>query len=165
MTTLAHRLAAEKAKGREKFARHISPDRIAPLAPELVENEIALAEILYRQLLLFRDIDAVMLLGDAIKRRLDLGARHSRLRTATHPLDRFVEKGWIAAKRVWEIELLSPIHIACTASPFSGRRRRHADRQFLATNDLADRQLHRVAKIDRDGQAAFAILQRGCEVQ
>lgn len=106
-----------------------------------------------------------MLLGDAEKRRLDLRASHAGFRSASHPLDSLVEKGGVAAKRVWKCELLAPIGIARSALACARWRRRHADRQFLAADDLADRQLHRVAEIDRDRQSACPHLQRGRERQ
>jgi hypothetical protein len=35
-----------KGQGPRKIARHIRPDRVAPVTPELVENDIGFAEIL-----------------------------------------------------------------------------------------------------------------------
>ncbi len=162
---LAQPSAERKGQGPRKIARHIGPHRIAPFAPELVEGHISIAEVVYRQFLLVRHVGAVMLLGDAEKRRLDLRASHSRFRPAAHPLDGLVEQGRVAAKRVWKIELLAPVRVARSARSLASGRRRHANRQFLAANDLADRQLHRIAEIDRNRQGAFAMLQRGSEGQ
>ena len=119
------------------------PYGVAALAPELVEDDVGLAEVLDRALLFLGDVGAVMLLRDAGEGRLNLRLSHALLRAGAHSLDGFIEQAGVAAECVGKIELLAPVAVLLASFSFARGRRWHADRPFLTADHFADRQLHR----------------------
>src|ERR1700722_8470480 len=88
--------ARRKGEGSGKVACNIGPNGVAAVAPELVEDEIGLAEVLDRELLLVGDVSAIVLLHDAFERRFDLPSSHALFRAGPHPLDGLVEQTGVA---------------------------------------------------------------------